>query len=85
MQKVSLRQSRRIGARQTDRQIDAESHSATGCHRAQPGKECRHIADRYRRGKPPYANFVARNGDPAFARIDAPVRVRGDGGAMPMQ
>ena len=85
MQKIPLSQSRGIGAWQTDWQIDPKRHSAAGCHRAQPGEERWHIAHRHRCGKPPYASFVARNGDPAFARIDAPVRVCGDGGAMPMQ
>ncbi len=82
MQEVPLRQSRRIGARQADRQIEPQSHRAACRHRAQSAQEGRHLAHRRRCGQPPHALLAPRDGDPALARIDAPVRMCRDGRAV---
>jgi hypothetical protein len=82
MQEVTLRKRGRIGAGQPNRQIDTERHGATGRRIAQTGKQRADVPDHRRCCQTPRVAFAPGYRDPALARIDAPVGMRDNRGAM---
>ena len=78
MQEAVFAEICRVGAGQAKRQIDAERHRAAIRRSSQPVEKRRNLANQDRSGKPPDGCFAPRHRHPALARIDTPIRMRGD-------
>ncbi|GBQ27412.1 hypothetical protein AA700_1633 [Acidiphilium acidophilum DSM 700] len=68
-----------IGARQAEREIDPEGDGCAVRRRAEAGDQGLRFGDRLGGGEMPASINAACRGDPAFAGIDAPIRMCGQG------